>query len=210
MEKITKIIVILAIVMLTAGCAGNFRDRENLILSEDRIVSQEGSRQDSKSAGEQEEMEDGGAKTQSQPISGIYVQVSGAVKRPGVYELPEGSRVFQALELAGGLTAEAEEAGINQAQVLADGQMIWILTKEEAAASALQPGNQQQEDGRVNLNTASREELMDLPGIGEAKAESILSWREAHGGFAQIEDLMKIEGIKEGVFSKIKDCVRVQ
>lgn len=210
MEKITKIIVILAIVMLTAGCAGNFRDRENLILSEDRIVSQEGSRQDSKSAGEQEEMEDGGAKTQSQPISGIYVQVSGAVKRPGVYELPEGSRVFQALELAGGLTAEAEEAGINQAQVLADGQMIWILTKEEAAASALQPGNQQQEDGRVNLNTASREELMALPGIGEAKAESILSWREAHGGFAQIEDLMKIEGIKEGVFSKIKDCVRVQ
>ena len=89
--------------------------------------------------------------------------------------------------------------------------MVWVLTVEEAAVQKVQQSESRSEDdGKVNLNTATKEELQTLPGIGEAKALSILAWREEHGSFAQIEDIMKIEGIKEGVFSKIKDSVKVQ
>ena len=151
------------------------------------------------------------AKFQEEVTDLIYVQVSGAVNKPGVYGLPPGSRVFQALELAGGMTEEAQEKSINQAQKLEDGQMVWVLTVEEAAVQKVQQSESRSEDdGKVNLNTATKEELQTLPGIGEAKALSILAWREEHGSFAQIEDIMKIEGIKEGVFSKIKDSVKVQ
>lgn len=174
----------------------------------------------------------------------IYVQVSGAVVRPGVYALPAGARIFQVIELAGGLTEEAEGSSLNQAGFLADGQMVYVMDKEEAAAWAAgasagdasgavpgalagavpgmpggdvsegQPGRARSdggaEDGKVNLNTATESDLMALPGIGAAKAKSILAWREENGGFSQIEDLMKIQGIKEGVFSKIKDSVKVE
>ena len=148
-------------------------------------------------------------------VSMIYVQVAGAVHKPGVYKLPEGSRVFQALELAGGVTADAQLKSLNQAAPVSDGEMIWVMTVEEAAAQPVQMGEtsgngSEGEDGKVNLNTATKEELMELPGIGAAKAASILAYREANGSFTKIEDLMKIEGIKEGVFSKIEDYVIVQ
>lgn len=136
----------------------------------------------------------------------IYVQVSGAVVKPGVYQVPAGSRVFVAVELAGGLTPEADEGSLNQAQALSDGQQIYVYALGEAHD---RPGDVQAADGRVNLNTATAEELMSLPGIGQAKADSIISYRESSGGFQAIEDLMKIEGIKEGVFSKIKDRIRI-
>ena len=157
------------------------------------------------------------------PAPAIYVQVSGAVAKPGVYELTEGSRIFQAVELAGGMTEEADAGALNQAAALSDGQMVYVPKEGEGAgqAGALgagtgQPqqdfggtGQPQQADGKVALNTATEAELMALPGIGAAKAKSILAWREEHGGFSQIEDLMKIEGIKDGVFSKIKDSIKV-
>lgn len=155
---------------------------------------------------------DGNAKSSA---SMIYVQVAGAVHKPGVYELPEGSRVFQALELAGGMTADAQLKSLNQAALLSDGEMIWVMTVEEEAAQPIQEGEvsgsgSARQDGKVNLNTATEEELMGLPGIGEAKAASIINFREENGSFTRIEDLMKIEGIKEGVFSKIEDYVIVQ
>ena len=147
----------------------------------------------------------------------IYVQVSGAVQKPGVYKLPAGSRIFEAVELAGGTTPEADLASVNQAQVLSDGQMIYVYAVGEEPRSI--PGQAGQEetgesgqeagDGRVNLNTASMEELMTLPGIGESKAEAILSWREENGGFDSVEDIMQIPGIKEGVFSKLEDRIKV-
>lgn len=141
----------------------------------------------------------------------IYVQVSGAVASPGVYELPEGSRVFEAIELAGGILENADAGQMNQAKPLSDGEMIYVRSQGEAeAAGAVETQVLgQQEDGKVNLNTATEEQLMTLPGIGQAKAKSIIAWREKNGNFSQIEDLMEIEGIKEGVFSKIKDSIRV-
>lgn len=139
------------------------------------------------------------------PKTKIYVQVSGAVANPGVYELQEDSRVFEAIEMAGGLTGEAEASMMNQAQVLQDGQMVYVPKQGEAA----QFSEAQSDDGKVNLNTATVEQLMTLSGIGRAKAESIVAWRGKNGSFTRIEDLMEIEGIKEGVFSKIKDSIKV-
>lgn len=150
----------------------------------------------------------------SQPAQTIYVQVSGAVAKPGVYELEEGSRIFQAVELAGGVTKEADDSALNQAAALRDGQMVYVPKQGEAPIQELESpsvgaGQASQADGKVDLNTATEAELMALPGIGTAKAKSILAWRTEHGGFSQIEDLMKIEGIKDGVFSKIKDSIKV-
>lgn len=138
----------------------------------------------------------------------LYVHVCGAVKNPGVYELLAGSRIFEAVEMAGGLTPEACEDSINQAEELSDGQMIKVLTEEESAEQVtLDTGKET--DGRVNINTADAAELMTLPGIGASKAESILSYRSEHGAFSAAEDLMNITGIKEGVYSKIKDHITV-
>lgn len=170
--------------------------------------------EDSIKTGEAEILEDS-AEDSTEEISGvqqknsaeemIYVQVSGAVVSPGVYELPAGSRVFEAIDQADGLTAEADAGQMNQAEILSDGQMIYVRKQgEEVLETPVQ-----QEDGKVSLNTATEEQLMTLPGIGQAKAESIIAWREENGGFTRIEDLMKIEGIKEGVFSKIKDSIKV-
>ena len=106
--------------------------------------------------------------------------------------------------------AAAKEA-LNQAEPVVDGQMIkvpdqetYLLQQTGSADSAAET-----EDGRINLNTASKEQLMTLSGIGESKAETIISYREKNGAFQTIEDLMNIPGIKNGVFEKIKDNIRV-
>ena len=133
-----------------------------------------------------------------------YVHVCGAV---GVYRLPAGSRVYEAVLLAGGLLDTACEDGINQAQEVADGQMIKVLTAEEAKEQENAQTGEPETDGKINLNTADAAALMTLPGIGEAKAASILSYREEHGGFSSAEEIKNITGIKEGVYSKIKDRI---
>lgn len=206
MKKVKNLICILALVLGISGCANQREEAKELLLSKETSEVKAGSN------GKEEVWLEAEAKPQKEEETDIiYVQVSGAVNHPGVYELPLGSRVFQALELAGGMTQEAQEKSINQAQTLEDGQMIWVPTVEEAAAlPEQQPESLAKDDGKVNLNTATKEELQTLPGIGEAKAQSIVAWREEHGSFTQIEDIMKIEGIKEGVFSKIKDSVKVQ
>lgn len=132
----------------------------------------------------------------------IVVYICGAVVQPGVYELPEGSRVIHAIEAAGGLLEDADPHKVNQASLLADGEQVRIWTKEEAKDT-------EEADGRVNLNQATVAELMQLPGIGEAKANAIAAYREEHGHFQSIEDIMKISGIKESVFSQIKDLITV-
>ena len=135
-----------------------------------------------------------------------YVYVCGAVCNPGVYELPEGSRVDDAVRLAGGLTEDAA-VSCNLAEKITDGQMIEIQTAEEA--EQVRTAQEEQSDGKVNLNTATAEQLMTLSGIGQSKAESILAYREEHGSFTSVEEIMNITGIKEGVFVKIKDSITV-
>lgn len=147
--------------------------------------------------------EEGSLETESR-TSFVYVHVCGCVVNPGVYELSEGSRVFEAIEAAGGFTEEAAEDSLNLAAVLSDGDQIRIPDKEEAEEMALAPSVS---DGMVNINTAGLSELMTLPGVGESRAQTILSYRETNGPFEAPEDLMKIPGIKSAVFEKMKSKV---
>lgn len=157
--------------------------------------------------------------TETEEVTSVYVHVTGAVQNPGVYVLPGGSRVFQAIERAGGVTDQAEAGSMNQAAILEDGQQIRILTKEEAQELkeagkdlySLQTGTEEEITAgkKVDINTADKEELMTLTGIGETRAEAILAFRRENGAFSAPEDLMLVEGIKEKTFEKLKDQITV-
>ena len=168
----------------------------------------------------------------SEETKTLVVHICGAVSAPGVYELPAGSRIIDAVEAGGGFLPEADEACCNLAEEIVDGCQIYIMTKSESCADGqtekkagiqTSPDSDMQttdrnvrsnsatalENGLVNLNTADVAALMTLPGIGESRAKAIISYREQHGAFAQIEDIMKISGIKQAAFSKIKDKITV-
>jgi competence protein ComEA len=159
----------------------------------------------------------------SQESACYFVHICGAVREPGVYEVAVGSRIFEVLELAGGFTEEAATDAVNLATTVIDGSKIRIPTVEEAlssegewvtlnggdTASVNTESGSTTDTGLVNINTASLEQLMTLPGIGQAKAESIIAYREEQGRFETIEDIMRITGIKEGVFNRIKDKITI-
>ena len=141
-----------------------------------------------------------------------YVYICGAVKQPGVYVLPEGSRIYEVIRKAGGLLEDADATLVNQAEIVNDGMMIRIYTREEAEAlvkSNEVAGNVQSNDNRIDINTATVAELMTLPGIGSSKANAIIDYRETNGAFSRIEDLMKVPGIKEGIFQQMKEHIKV-
>lgn len=162
----------------------------------------------------------------------IYVDVCGAVANPGVFQLAAGSRVFQAIEAAGGYLPEAALTCVNRAGVLTDGQQLYILTQEEMERQGLDPAEmfgasdgqmngsagtgqntgmtaQVQQDNRININIADEAQLTTLTGIGATRAQAIIAYREENGPFAAIEDIMNVQGIKEGTFAKIKDEIVV-
>ena len=149
----------------------------------------------------------------------LYVYICGAVNTPGVYTLPEGSRVCDLFVAANGLTEEAATDYWNQARLLVDGEMLYVPTVEEAEERQMgrlddssdlpDLADANNTNGKVNLNTASLEQLMEVPGIGESKARAIIDYRDTNGGFSTIEEVMNIEGIKEGVFSKMKEYIVV-
>ena len=153
----------------------------------------------------------------------IFVDVCGAVANPGVYEMEDDSRIFQVIEAAGGFLPEAATRLVNQAQPVSDGQQIYVPTQEEAEAgnypmpeestSTLEsPGDDTDEhdSDTVNINIADAAALKTLTGIGEAKAQAILSYREEHGAFSTVEEIMQVPGIKESTFSAIKDKIAVK
>ncbi len=174
----------------------------------------------------------------------IWVHVCGAVRKAGVYELPAGSRVFEAVQEAGGFAADADESYVNQAQRLSDGAKLVIPTVEQVEEAAgdsrteagrigivEQAGVQEagygvsaagtgdsdgrtdpvsvSADGRININTAPEAQLCEIPGIGATRAAAIAAYRQEHGGFSSIEEIMNVSGIKEGTYAKIKDRITV-
>ena len=142
----------------------------------------------------------------------LWIYVCGAVNPPGVYELPAGSRVYHAVQAAGGMLANAESRAVNQAEELSDGQQITIPTVEETQEGIPSEESAQtgiSADGKININTASLEELCTLTGIGETRAQAIMEYREQNGGFHSIEELMNIDGIKEKIFEKLRGEVTV-
>lgn len=158
--------------------------------------------------------------SKEKPVEAFYVHVCGAVRREGVYRLEAPARVVDALEAAGGLTEEAAGTYLNQAESLWDGMQIYVPTRQEleemqgktgmVSETSGTPGMSEGEDtGRIDLNRADKSTLMTLPGIGESKAEAILQYRKDNGAFRQPEDLMKVPGIKEGTYEKIKHLVQI-
>ena len=162
----------------------------------------------------------------------VFVYVCGAVLNSGVYELAAGSRIYQAIDAAGGFTEEAAERMLNLASEVTDGQQITVYTQAEVdaglAADALGTDGAENvtgtvdsvqnfagntvsasSGGKINLNTASLEELQTLSGIGESRAQAIITYRETHGGFTSIDEIKNISGIKEKVFEKIKEEIEV-
>ena len=139
----------------------------------------------------------------------IYVHICGAVINPGVYQVPVGTRVYQALELAGGSSDDAYLSGINLADKLADGQKVYIPSEGENAEGILSIDSGGVQSVMININTASEAELMTLPGIGQSRAKDIINYRVKNGLFESIDDIMKVSGIKEAAFEKIKDLIKV-
>ena len=158
---------------------------------------------------------DSGQPDSTQPSAAmVYVHVCGEVGQPGVYGLPEGSRVYEAVEAAGGIMDGGAADYLNLAETLRDGMKLEVPSEsqvKEWEAQGIKPAADPEAKTRsmVNLNTATREELMSLRGIGESRAEDIIRYRETYGGFQSIEDIMNVSGIKDAAFEKIKDSITV-
>lgn len=188
------IILVCGILWFFAGGQNKREDDENVDIFAEQSVSE----------GEKEAQE-----------QKVYVHITGAVKKPGVYIFDGKPRVIEVVEKAGGFKKDALKSSINQAEMVEDGAQIVIESKKDKKKEAATEGDrdsaggQQDNAGLLNINTATKEELMTLTGIGESKAMAIISYREENGDFGKIEDIMNITGIKTGVFDKIKDQIKV-
>lgn len=146
------------------------------------------------------------------PVPGsrpAVVYVSGAVQNPGVYALRDGDRMVQAVEAAGGFAPEADRDHINLAAPLRDGQQVHVPHVGERVASA-RSAPASAPTGRVNINTASIEELKGLPGIGDAYARAIIDYRTKNGPFRRAEDVVKVRGIGPRTYERLKDLITVE
>ena len=143
----------------------------------------------------------------------IFVDTKGAVKNPGVYQMKVGDRVKDALDAAGGLTAEADSQKVNLAQRVEDQMVIVVPKVGEEGAAAIPAGATSKEatkEGKVNINTATVEELKTLKGVGEKKAEAIIEYRKKNGSFKTKEDLMKVRGIGKKLFDSFQERIVTQ
>ena len=209
MRNIYCIIAILIGMLSVSGCSGN---SDVIEASYDGGTSTEIYADVSGNGNE----DDSGFKNREEGVGGItesgddllYVYVCGHVIKPGVYELHAGDRICKALECAGGVSDDAMPEALEQAKPVSDGETIYVPGIDEVADdNDHDDGNS--DDVLININHADKNELMTLPGIGESKASDIIRYREEHGNFDSVEDLMQITGIKEGVFNKIKDMIKV-
>ncbi|NSQ63981.1 helix-hairpin-helix domain-containing protein [Enterococcus faecalis] len=144
----------------------------------------------------------------------IYVDIKGAVKVPGIYQLKTQQRIWDALALAGGVSEEADTAQVNYAQKVKDQMIIYVPKKGEAVAQSLEtlqesaPAQQNQEE-KINLNTATEAELQTISGIGAKKAQEIIRFRDEQGPFKTVEELKNVPGIGEKTVERLKDMLTV-
>ena len=162
---------------------------------------------------------------EKEKISKVIVDIKGMVNNPGVYEVESGKRVNDVITMAGGLTEDADTSNINLAKIVTDEMTIIIYSKEEVLEKyksevcicdcpyiendACITETNNNTSGLININTASIEELMSLPGLGEAKAKLIIEYREKNGNYKSIENIKEVSGIGEAIFEKIKDYITV-
>jgi len=228
-KKNLKVIVILFLLIITICCVlGKIylekrkdilkpKEKEEVILEEEFIFDEVKLEED---------------------VEKFFVDLKGAVVKPGVYEIESGKKVIDVVHLAGGLTENADTSLINLAKQVKDEMVIIIYTKEEVEKALKQEeivkiiekecvcpeikndaclnkdeqvsGNKETSSGdKVNINTATLEELQILPGVGESKAEAIIKYREEHDGFQTIEELKEVSGIGEALFEKVKEYISI-
>lgn len=215
-KKIVKVLCFSCFCLLAAACG----ERENVYFQTE--TSAAGTQQNEDVAATEIMAENNADDTQTAGSDKKrFVYICGAVNVPGVYEVEQNARLYEVVEAAGGLREDAAEESVNQARQIEDGEMIRILTQEEAAQAGDEEAGEGAEndvkaetandsDGRIDLNLATVAELMTLPGIGQAKADSIVRYREKNGAFSSIEEIKQVEGIKEGVYNRIKDNIKVK
>ena len=215
-KKIIKVLCFSCFCLLAAACG----ERENVYFQTETSVA--GTQQNEDVAATEIMTENNADDTQTAGADKKrFVYICGAVNVPGVYEVEQNARLYEVVEAAGGLREDAAEESVNQARQIEDGEMIRILTQEEAAQAGDEEAGEGAEndvkaetandsDGRIDLNLATVAELMTLPGIGQAKADSIVRYRGKNGAFSSIEEIKQVEGIKEGVYNRIKDNIKVK
>lgn len=137
----------------------------------------------------------------------IFVHIEGEVENPGLAKIQYGTRLYELIEKVGGATANADLSRINLSSIISDEQKIVIPAKIISSESDESPENQNTENSLVNINTANKEKLMTLSGVGESTAEKIIKYRENNGYFNTIEDIMNVQGIGESKFNNIKDDI---
>ena len=215
-----RLTAVLWILVILTGCLNGCEKKEETSGIEEISLEESG---EEASSDEEDSPEKTGEETREkgqepeQETDAIFVYVCGQVAAPGVYELSAGARVYQAIERAGGTLEGASPESLNLAQQAEDGQKIYVPSKEEAEAGTFPQddswgaasSSREQGGGKVNLNTAGLEELMTLTGIGQTRAEAIITYREEEGAFQAPEDIMKVDGIKEGIYEKLKDEITV-
>lgn len=206
MIKQNKYMIILTIMISLSILYACSNDKSEVIYSNDNAESGAVTSEHRKETAE--------AVSETMTIGEVYVQVCGAVRTPGVYKVSSTFRVFQVIEAAGGVTEQADINAVNMARPVSDEMYIYIPVTGEVQENGLPTSELETfseiSNKKVNINTATKEELMTLKGIGEAKADAIIIYREETGGFTEISQIMNISGIKEAAFNKIKDNIVIE
>ena len=159
--------------------------------------------------------EEGGEEETARGTYPVYVDISGEVANPGVYKVTQDTRLFEVIDMAGGLTEDADTNSLNRAERVTDGQKIIVLSRTEShgdndkGQGEASSFTDDPDDERVDINTADLSQLQTLPGIGPAKAQSIIDYREQNGYFTKIEDLLDVTGIGQQTFTSIRERIRV-
>lgn len=209
------VLLLTVLILLLTGCGDSSEMTLSSLESEDPSMEREDPAYPDGGIISSEVCETSGDGTGEAQDSVIFVYICGCVENPGVYELPAGSRVCDGLDAAGGFSEGADESRINLAGILKDGDMVYFPEVGENlpdGASDYIPenaGSTGAAQSLVNINTAGEDILCTLPGIGSSKAQAIIRYREEHGSFTDIKDIMNVNGIGENLFKQIEDLICV-
>lgn len=190
-KRIVRIAGLLLFVAVMTACG-----EDALLLDQDGVLSEMKATEETMMS-DVEENESDAMQNDAEEV--LYIHICGAVAEPGVYRVPAGSRIYDVVLMAGDFDEDADCEAVNLVQELVDGQQIRIPFYGEL--------NDRAEDGLIDINTADEEELCQIPGIGESRAEAIVHYREEYGNFQNIEELMRVPGIKDGIYARISTYV---